>query len=277
MDYTNGNNLEGWTGSGGIRYQFTPEAPRPALITKAPVKAAPGPVNFPINWTGFYVGGVGGGAFGGHADATFAPAPGTNNTFPFPGATSSSRLAGILGGGEIGYNYQMGPWVLGLEGDFVWTNARGSKACGNLVLDFPANALFNSTCHDELDWLATVTGRVGYSWGRALYYVKAGAAWTHEEFSVTCNDGPALNSLLRDCFSPAGNLFNTISASDTRTGWTAGFGAEFALTNNWSVKSETNYLGFGTRGLTLSDGTFVNSKLNFWESKIGVNYRFSSM
>ena len=82
VDYTNGNNLEGWTGSGGIRYQFTPEAPRPALITKAPVKAAPGPVNFPINWTGFYVGGVGGGAFGGHADATFAPAPATNNTFP---------------------------------------------------------------------------------------------------------------------------------------------------------------------------------------------------
>src|SRR5262249_7352684 len=115
VDYTNGSNLEGWTGSGGIRYQFTPEAPRTALITKAPVKAAPGPVNFPINWTGFYVGGVGGGAFGGHADATFAPAASlTGNTNFFPGATSSSRLAGILGGGEIGYNYQMGPWVWGL-------------------------------------------------------------------------------------------------------------------------------------------------------------------
>jgi opacity protein-like surface antigen len=185
----------------------------------------------------------------------------------------------------------MGPWVLGLEGDFVWTNARGSKACGNLVSGFagvlPPNALFNATCHDDLDWLATVTGRAGYAWGRALYYVKAGAAWTHEEFSVTCNAGPSnvpfpLNVGVPGvapgqlCFTPAGSL-NTISASDNRVGWTAGFGAEFALTNNWSVKSETNYLGFGTRGLTLSDGTFVNSKLNFWESKIGVNYRFSSM
>ena len=102
---------------------------------------------------------------------------------------------------------------------------------------------------------------------------------------MTCNDGPSkfpsinviLCSRLVNCFSPAGNLFNTISASDNRVGWTAGFGAEFALTNNWSAKAETNYLGFGTRGLTLSDGTFVNSKLNFWESKIGVNYRFSSM
>jgi opacity protein-like surface antigen len=119
---------------------------------------------------------------------------------------------------------------------------------------------------------------VGYSWGRALYYVKAGAAWTHEEFSVTCNNGLIIAPILgQNCFTPAGNLFNTISASDNRTGWTAGFGAEFALTNNWSVKSETNYLGFGSRGLTLSDGTFVNSKLNFWESKIGVNYRFTSM
>src|SRR5262249_20194534 len=162
VDYTNGNNLEGWTGTGGIRYQFTPEAPRPALITKAPVKAAPGPVSFPVNWTGFYLGGIGGGAFGGHADATFSPArplPGNTNTLFFPGATSSARLAGILGGGEIGYNYQMGPWVLGLEGDFVWTNARSSKACGNLAVpsvnssdgssdgDALANALFNSTCH----------------------------------------------------------------------------------------------------------------------------------
>jgi opacity protein-like surface antigen len=282
VDYTNGSNLEGWTGSGGIRYQFTPEAPRPAMITKAPVKAPVTAAAIPVNWTGFYVGGVGGGAFGGHADATFAPAPETNNTFPFPGATSSFRLAGILGGGEIGYNYQMGPWVLGLEGDLAWTNARGSKACGNLVSNVgaaPANALFNSTCHDNLDWLATVTGRAGYAWGRALYYIKAGAAWTHEEFSVTCNNGPinGITFFSQNCFSPAGNLFNTISASDNRTGWTAGFGTEFALTNNWSAKAETNYLGFGSRGLTLSDGTFVNSKLNFWEAKIGVNYRFTSM
>jgi opacity protein-like surface antigen len=282
VDYTNGNNLEGWAGSGGIRYQFTPEAPRTALITKAPVKAAPGPVNFPVNWTGFYLGGVAGGAFGGHADATFGPAPSPDTTIlnSFPGATSSSRLAGILGGGEIGYNYQMGSWVLGLEGDFVWTNARGSKACGNLVgpgFGTPVNVLFNATCHDDLDWLATVTGRAGYAWGRALYYVKAGAAWTHEEFSVTCNAGPLNGSLGVPCISPANSLINTISASDNRVGWTAGFGAEFALTNNWSAKAETNYLGFGTRGLTLSDGTFVNSKLNFWESKIGVNYRFSSM
>ena len=82
---------------------------------------------------------------------TFAPAPPSCTPYfyiAFPGATSSSRLAGILGGGEIGYNYQMGPWVLGLEGDFVWTNARSSKACGNLVSGF---AGFSAQCIVQFD------------------------------------------------------------------------------------------------------------------------------
>ena len=85
----------------------------------------------------------------------------------------------------------MGAWVWGLETDFAWTNAKGSKVCGTMAAPIapPTNALFNSTCHDKLDWLMTATGRLGYAWGRALYYAKAGAAWTHENFSVTCNLG----------------------------------------------------------------------------------------
>jgi opacity protein-like surface antigen len=280
VDYTNGSNLEGWTGSGGIRYQFTPEAPRTAMITKAPVKVQAGSV--PVNWTGFYIGGFGGAGYG-HGDPTFAPAVGNPVTvLPFPGLTADNRIAGFLGGGAIGYNYQMGAWVWGAEADVAWTNAKGSVACGNLVggefPDSPINAFFNSTCHDNLDWLATITGRLGYAWGRALYYAKAGAAWTHEEFSVTCNNGPTNGNVAsQSCYDPAGNLFNTISGSDTRVGWTVGFGAEFALTDKWSAKAETEYLSFGSRGLTLSDGTIVNTKPNLWATKIGVNYRFSSM
>ena len=252
VDYTNGANLEGWTGSGGIRYQFTPEAPRTAMITKAPVKAPAG--SAPVNWTGFYIGGFGGAGYG-HGDPTFAPTVGNIATvLPFPGATADNRIAGFLGGGTIGYNYQTGAWVWGVEGDVAWTNAKGSVACGNLVSgqggNAPANALFNSTCHDNLDWLATVAGRLGYTWGRALYYAKAGAAWTHEEFSVTCNNGAAVGTPGGQvCSDPAGNLFNTISGSDNRVGWTVGFGAEFALTDKWSAKAETDYLSFGSRRL----------------------------
>ena len=281
VDYTNGPNLEGWTGSGGIRYQFTPEAPRTAMITKAPVKAPAG--SAPVNWTGFYIGGFGGVAFAGKADATFAPAPPTINTFAFLGSTSSSKLAGILGGGDLGYNYQIGAWVLGLETDIAWTNAKGSKVCGTFNtpgnFNAPNNALFNVTCHDDTDWLLTATGRLGYAWDRALYYVKIGAAWTHENFSVTCNLGAVNGSIPGEaCYTPVGTLIaNSITASDNRLGWTVGYGAEFALTDKWSAKAETDYLSFGSRGLTMSDGTIVNTKLNLWETKIGLNYRFSSM
>jgi opacity protein-like surface antigen len=282
VDYSDGANLQGWTGSGGIRYQFTPEAPRP-IIAKAPIKA---PVAArPVNWTGFYIGGFGGAVSGGKADATFDPAPATPFTQPFGGATSNPQLAGALGGGNVGYNYQMGQWVVGVEGDLAWTNTRGSKPCGNLLAGnpsfLPANALFNVTCHDQLDWLATATGRLGFVWGRALYYAKLGAAWTHEEFSATCNQGPtnlvrAIFLLSQACFSPTGALLDTISASDTRFGWTAGVGGEFALTDNWSAKGEFDYLGFSGHNFTLSDGTAGSTKLNLWQTKVGVNYRFAS-
>jgi opacity protein-like surface antigen len=280
FDYEDGANIRGWTGSGGIRYQFTPEAPRTAMITKAPVKA-PILAARPVNWTGFYIGGFGGVTSFGKADVTFDPAPGTKTTVPFGGATTDPQLAGVLGGGNVGYNYQMGQWVLGVDGDLAWTNTRGSKACGSLTAPnptiLPMNALFNVTCHDQLDWLATATGRVGYAWGRALYYAKLGAAWSHEEFSVTCNLGAVNGSVsAQSCYSPTGALLSSISAGDTRLGWTAGYGVEFALTDNWSARGEFDYLGFGNHGFTLSDGTGVSSKLTFWETKVGVNYRFAS-
>jgi opacity protein-like surface antigen len=281
LDYSNGANLEGWTGSGGIRYQFTPEAVRTAMITKAPVKGSA-----PVSWTGFYVGGLLGAAYKGilanGAEATFAPAPepANHNTLVFPGTSATSQLAGILGGGTVGYNYQMGAWVLGVETDLAWTNARGSKACGIFSSPtglIPTNALFNMTCYDSTDWLLTATGRLGYAWGRTLYFAKAGAAWTHENFSVTCNLG-AINGTIagQSCYNPAGVLTNQISASDNRMGWTIGAGTEFVLTEHWSAKGEVDYLSFGNRTLTANDGTIVSTKLSLMEAKIGVNYRFAA-
>jgi opacity protein-like surface antigen len=279
FDYESGSDIKGWTASGGIRYQFTPEPPAPAFA-KAPV-----PIVKPVLWTGFYIGGFGG-VDKGKTDVDFDPAPATADTLAFPGATADPQLAGVLGGGNLGYNYQMGKWVLGAEGDIAWTNTRGSKACGNLTAgnpsNLPANALFNTTCHDQLKWLATLTARVGYAWDRALYYVKAGGAWTHEDFSITCNLGPvnvatiAAGGRSQSCFTPAGTILGSLSASDNRFGWTAGFGVEFALTDHWSAKAETDYLGFGSKSLTLADGTAVSTKLHLWETKVGVNYRFAA-
>jgi opacity protein-like surface antigen len=281
LDRTAGANLDGWTGSGGIRYQFTPEAMRTAMITKAPVKAPA--LSGPVNWTGFYLGGTLGAGYAGRANETFAPAPAVPGvTLPFAGASATSQLAGILGGGQFGYNYQMGAWVLGAEAEFDWTNAKGSKACGNMAPanGDPTNALFNVTCSDQLNWLATATGRLGYAWDRTLFYAKAGAAWTHENFSVTCNQSAVGNVANvgsgQTCYNPAGVLLNRATVSDNRVGWTVGAGTEFALTEHWSARGEIDYLGFGSKSLTASDGTVLSTKLSLWESKVGVNYRFSS-
>jgi opacity protein-like surface antigen len=78
-----------------------------------------------------------------------------------------------------------------------------------------------------------------------------------------------------NCTNPAGALMSQISASDTRAGWTLGYGTEFGLTDRWSAKGEVDYIGFGRKNLTMSDGTAVNAGMHIWEAKVGVNYRLS--
>ena len=100
-DYRDGPQLSGWSGSGGLRYQFTP-GPAPALAAKA--KAAPAVAA--VNWTGFYVGGYGG-ATQGTAD------------WGYSGGEVAPYIAGYLFGGEVGYNYEIGdPFVVGIETDW---------------------------------------------------------------------------------------------------------------------------------------------------------------
>ena len=74
-------------------------------------------------------------------------------------------------------------------------------------------------------------------------------------------------------FSP--RLFsNGFSADDFRVGWTLGYGLQFALTRNWSAMAEIDYVDFGSRALTASDGTPINVGMHSWQAKLGVNYRF---
>jgi opacity protein-like surface antigen len=164
----------------------------------------------------------------------------------------------------------MGPWVLGIEGDAGWTNARGSVACAGPV-DVNQVALFSTDCAGKADFIATAAARLGYAWGRALYYAKAGGAWTHESFTVTCNQ-PTGTPI--PCANPAGAPLTQISVGDDRSGWTVGYGVEFALTPNWSAKGEVNYIDFGNRNLTAQDGTVINAGMRVTEGKIGINYRF---
>ena len=270
VDFRDGNKLEGWSGTGGIRYQFTPEgAPKRPMPLKA---KAPPPVVEAINWTGFYVG-----AFGGATQGTA--------DWGYVGGEVSPHIGGFIGGGNIGYNYQIGRYVLGVEGDIAGTNTKGGTACGPLValpggpLNTPGS-MFQMTCNAKADWLATATARLGYTWDRALFYVKGGGAWTDEKFSATCNTAPAGPSLSGIfpvpllCTNPAGARSTGFTADTNRTGWVLGFGTEFAFTRNWSAKAETDYISFGDTNVTASDGSPLRVGMHVWEEKIGVNYRF---
>jgi outer membrane immunogenic protein len=176
--------------------------------------------------------------------------------------------------------------VFGLEGDFSGTDAKGGAACNSLSLQGGVSSpLYELTCNARQSWIATVTPRIGLSWDRALFYVKGGLAVAREEFSATCNFGPTNGVLLLALAIPGQScapvnptsrfsISNGFSASDVRAGWTIGYGVQFALTQQWSTKVETDYTDFSNHTLTASDGTPLNVGMHVWQTKIGINYRF---
>jgi opacity protein-like surface antigen len=266
VDYRNGDNIEGWTGNAGIRYQFTPEMI--AAVMPVKVKAPPRPFIGPTNWTGFYVGGFGGAAAG-RTDIGFVGDP-----------NSGSRpwVLGGLGGIELGYNRQMGSWVFGVEGDVGAANVHGGRIAGTSDGIFPAGfspAFY--TIQDKTNWMATATGRIGYVWSRTLLYVKGGAAFEDSSLSANCIFGPTGVAGFRTCTNQALAVtpaFNT--ANYTRVGWTLGFGTEFDLGKNWSAKSEYDFLSFGRHTALATDGTtFLTDKSYISQVKVGLNYKFT--
>ncbi len=88
----------------------------------------------------------------------------------------------MLGGAQIGCNYQVGAWVFGIQADYDWTNANGNTANAIIpaLVGGPVVGLSDSTQHNSL---ASVTARVGYSWDRLLGYVKAGGAWLNSSYA----------------------------------------------------------------------------------------------
>jgi outer membrane immunogenic protein len=176
--------------------------------TKAPALA---PVS---TWSGFYVGGnLGYGWGNGNTDFSFLPSPaafGVNN------ATLGARSTGVIGGAQLGYNWQMGSLVTGLEADIQGSGVKGSgRAAATLVsTGLPdADAGFVSS-EPKLSWFGTVRGRLGITvTPELLLYGTGGLAYGQVDASANWSDGPSLQA-------PA-------SISKTKVGWTAGAGAEW--------------------------------------------------
>ena len=282
VDYREGPNMNGFSGTGGIRYQFTP-GQAPAYPVKAPVYKAPEV----ISWAGLYVGAIGG-VESGLSNMYFPTSgwsvPGVITTQGPGGSAAGMRPAGILGGGTLGYNWQSGAWVYGIEGDLAGTPTQGSSQCQPLNPPVPGglsvnNSLFQATCHNSLDWTATVAGRLGYSWmPHTLVYGKAGLAIAEESFSETCNLGPINGTngggFFQNCVNVNGAFVNSASANAVALGWMLGYGVEFAFTQHWTAKAEFDWLEFGHKSVTLSDGTAINTYAHAAQTKIGVNYKF---
>jgi opacity protein-like surface antigen len=274
VDYRNGENIDGWTGNAGIRYQFTPEMIAAVMPTKAPVKAR-GSFIPPTSWTGFYAGGFFGAAAG-RTDIGFVTTPTTAGNKPW--------VFGPLGGVQAGYNRQINNWVFGVEGDIGGGNIHGARTAGSQVFGPGFNSTF-FTVQDKTSWMATATARVGYAMNRTLIYVKGGAAFENSTVTATCfspgiNYNPAVNTGAPVvCTNQAGTVIASgagFGTSSTRAGWTLGYGTEFDLGKNWSAKAEYDYISFGRHTALASDGTTImTDRSDISQVKVGLNYRFS--
>jgi outer membrane immunogenic protein len=197
------------------------------------------PVAVPVyNWTGFYIGGNVGGAWGNFDPTTstvFSPV-GYFATSSVPAINAagiqSSKPSGVTGGFEAGYNWQIRNFVVGVEGDIEALSLSNSVSSG-AVYPCCAPTAFTVTSNVSTTWLATIRGRLGYAVNNWLFFVTGGAAFTDLRGNFAFSDTFA-------------NAAESASFSDTKTGYTVGGGVEAGLWGNWSVKGEYLYANFGT-------------------------------
>lgn len=234
----------------------------PALAADLPPAAPPPapayvPVVAPVyNWSGFYIGANVGAAF----DSQAAP----NNfiaTGPFAGTPTgavSHNSTGIAAGGQIGINFQNGPWVFGVEGDADWLSNKAT-ANGRTAVGTDQHVF-------TLDMLSTVRGRVGYAFDRALFYGTGGFAMGDYSTTRTQVTGTFMGAT-----AGTAETFSTL-----RLGWTAGGGIEYALGGNWTVRAE--YLFVDLEKLTytfpLANITQATPSEFVHVVRAGVNFKF---
>ena len=165
-----------------------------------------------FSWSGFYMGANLGGAWA-TGDATYSQ----NNVDLLAGKLDNSS---VIGGGQIGYNWQSGSLVVGIEADIAAQNLSSSTS----------TAVGDLTLSREGRWIGTVRPRIGYATGNALIYATGGLAYGTVEHNVTENAGIALRGY---------------GESETRVGWTAGAGIEWALGRHWSIGAEYLHIDLG--------------------------------
>jgi outer membrane immunogenic protein len=236
------------TGSAAFAADLPSRAPPPVYLPPPPI----------FTWTGIYIGGQVGYAWGTGANRF--------NGFiddAFVDTSVGGNPNGVIGGGHVGYNWQINQWVLGLEG-----TVDGTSLTNNAVIAFPDGSIL--AAHSNADIQGSIRGRLGIAWDRALIYATGGVAFGGFNTNVSLNS-----------FDAAGvPFFVSASRSNTRTGWTVGGGIEYAITNNWSIRAEYRFTDFGTirNGdlVGLPADVFFNGRRRLQQNQVqaGFSYKF---
>jgi outer membrane immunogenic protein len=225
------------------------------------------------NWSGLYIGGnLGYGWGSANTDVSF-PAE-----FAFSNTTLGARSSGVIGGAQLGYNWQIGSVVTGLEADIQGSGIKGSARAP--AIPFVPIGPFESSLSSEhkLSWFGTVRGRLGVTvTPELLLYGTGGLAYGHVDASA--------NWFLSQ-EGDSGEHFQTqapASVSKTKVGWTAGAGAEWMFARNWSAKLEYLYVDLGSESAIGDAVPVIDPQLKAgytWRfreniARVGVNYHFN--
>ncbi len=227
--------------------------------------AAPAPA---FTWTGVYLGGqIGYGWGDNNGNVSYATPGGLSGVNPLNGDAS-----GVIGGAHAGYDLQLSNWVVGLEGSVDGTTVQKTTTIGfvdaavNLGGYFPYSGSVSSRVQSPIQ--GSIRGRVGYAFDRLLIYGTGGAAF-----------GGFATGLILGAVDLTGSYYAIGGHPGTRVGWTAGGGLEYAIDNNWSVRSEYRYSDFGHfADLPVSPvaglGYSANRQLAQNQVQVGFSYKF---
>jgi outer membrane immunogenic protein len=193
------------------------------------------PVASTYDWTGAYVGAHIGGGWD-HVDWAYVGGP-----------DRSHNGSGVLGGLQIGYNFQNDNIVYGVEADISAADVHGSTACPNA----------SWSCGSKIDMLGSVRGRLGWAMDKLLIYGTGGLGYGTVDIR-TVDSG--------------GDVFGT---KKTKAGWTVGAGAEYAFNPHWTVKAEYKYFDLSrSSDYVVDGGQLVTAKPRIHTAVIGLNYKF---
>lgn len=239
---------------GGLAFSVLLAAPVMAadLPVRAPVtRAVPVAVAPVFSWTGCYIGGHIGYAWG-KKRVDFTPNP---FSLEF-----DHDFDGLIAGGQLGCNlWQADRFVFGIEGQASWADIEKEVAQDPIVTSGP------NGFRTKIDIIGSIAGRLGYAIGPSgltLLYVKGGGAFIHEKYSTLA----------------ALATYAEKSDSHLRWGWMVGGGVEHAFNSNRSIKAEYNFSDFGTKDVSLCNPAggcqIYEIKQHVHLVKVGVNYRF---